>query len=47
LAPYDAALPMSGIELVKAFNVRRVEETRVGLMLLRRAIRCTAAQKEH
>lgn len=46
-ASNDAALPMSGIELMKTFNVRGVEKTRVRRMLLRRAIGCTAAEKEN
>jgi hypothetical protein len=38
---------LSGIELVKAANVWRVEEARVRRVLLRRAIGCTASEKEH
>jgi hypothetical protein len=32
---------------MKAVNIWRVEEGRVRLVLLRRAIGCTASEKEH
>jgi len=38
---------ISGIELMKALDVWRVEEGPVRLVLLRRAIGCTAGEKEH
>ena len=38
---------ISGIELMKAVNVWRVEKAPVRRVLLRRAIGCTAAEKEH
>jgi hypothetical protein len=38
---------MSGIELMKAVNVWRVEKARGRGVLLRRAIGCTAAEKKH
>jgi hypothetical protein len=38
---------ISGIELMKAANVWRVEEAPVRRLLLRRAIGCTASEKEH
>jgi len=43
----EAALRISGIELVKAANVWRVEEGPVRRGLLRRALGCTASEKEH
>ena len=45
--PGEAALRISEIELMKAVNVWRVEEGPVRLVLLRRAIGCTAGEKEH
>jgi len=38
---------ISGIELMKAVNVWRIEESLVRRVLLRRAIGCTASEKEH
>jgi hypothetical protein len=43
----EAALRISGIELMKTLNIWGVEERRVRRVLLRRAIGCTAAEKEH
>jgi hypothetical protein len=45
----DAALRMSEIELMKAFNIWRIEEWRITRVpvLFRRAIGCTASEKEH
>ena len=42
-----ATLRSSGIELMKALDVRRVEEGPVRRGLLRRALGCTASDKEH
>ena len=44
---FSALHEFSGIELVKAANVWRVEEASVRRVLLRRAIGCTASEKEH
>jgi hypothetical protein len=38
---------ISAIELMKAVNVWRVEEGRIRRGLLRRALGCTASEKEH
>jgi hypothetical protein len=38
---------ISGIELMKAVNVWRIEESLVRRVLFRRAIECTASEKEH
>ena len=38
---------ISGIELMKAVNVWRIEESLVRQVLLRRAIGCTTGEKEH
>src|SRR5438045_6219010 len=43
----EAAVRISGIKLMKAVNVRRVEEGPVRRALLWRAIGCTASEKEH
>ena len=43
----EATLRISGIELMKALDVRRVEEGPVRRGLLRRALGCTASDKEH
>jgi hypothetical protein len=47
--PGEAALRISEIELMKAFNIWRIEEGRIRRVpvLLRRAIGCTASEKEH
>ena len=42
-----SALRISGIELMKAVRVWRVEEGPVRRVLLGRAIGCTASEKEH
>jgi len=48
-SPSDAALLMSGIELMKAFNIWRIEEGRITRVpvLFRRTIGCTTNEKEH
>jgi len=38
---------ISGIELMKATNVWRIENALIRRVLLRRAIGCTASEKEH
>jgi hypothetical protein len=38
---------ISGIELMKAVNVWRIEESLVRRVLLRRAFGCTTSEKEH
>jgi hypothetical protein len=43
----EATLRISGIELMKALDVWRVEEGPVRRGLLRRALGCTASDKEH
>jgi len=45
----DAALRMSGIELMKAFNIRRIEEGRITRVpvLFGRGIGCATSEKEH
>ena len=43
----EATLRISGIELMKALDVWRVEEGPVRRGLLRRAPGCTASDKEH
>jgi hypothetical protein len=47
-APPSETTPWSsGIELMKALNVWRVEEGPVSWGLLRRVLGCTASDKEH
>jgi hypothetical protein len=43
----EATLRISGIELMKGLDVWRVEERPVRRRLLRRALGCTASDKEH
>jgi hypothetical protein len=44
----EATLRISGIELMKAIRIWTVEEAPVRrLLLLRRTIGCTAAEKKH
>jgi hypothetical protein len=38
---------ISGIELMKAVNVWRIEEALVRRVLVRRAMGCTTGEKEH
>jgi hypothetical protein len=45
--PGEATLRISGIELMKALDVWRVEEGPLRWVLLRRAFGCTASDKEH
>ena len=45
--PGVATLRISGIELMKALDVWRVEEGPIRRGLLRRALGCTARDKEH
>jgi hypothetical protein len=45
----EAALRMSGIELMKGFNIWRIEKGRITRVpvLFWRTIGCTASEKEH
>ena len=48
MAAHNQASSLVEIELVKAVNIWRVEEAPVRwVLLLRRAIGCTASEKEH